>query len=130
MFRTFDGFQEIAHGIVAEAGAQPKGSRFHDEPSALGPSSGRERMSQKVIHNLFQRLTRPARFRFEALRDVVLQGQRGPGAHIMMLEMEHLDVKVARREAPRASTLVGCLRGDGDTVACFEDAAAARVSGR
>ena len=95
MPRTFDGLKEIADGVIAETRAQPERSRLHDERPALGPSAGSERTPQEVVHDMLQRRSRPSRFGFEALRDVVFQGQRRPDAHIRMLETEHRDVKAA-----------------------------------
>jgi len=91
--RTFDGFEEVAHGVVAEPGPQSERSRLHPERSPLRSPRGRESTPQEVVHDMLQGHSRSARFRFQALRDVVFQGQRCPGAHIMMLVVDHLDVK-------------------------------------
>ena len=71
MSRTFDGFEEVAHGVVAKPGPQSERPRLDDERSPLGPSRGRESTPQEVVHDMLQRHSCSARFRFEALCDVV-----------------------------------------------------------
>jgi hypothetical protein len=71
--RTLDNFKEIAYRVVAQAGAQSERSRLHDKRSALGPTLGRQSVSQEVVDEVLQRRPRAPHLCFEALRDVIFQ---------------------------------------------------------
>jgi len=100
VIRAFEIFEQFLNFFEVR---QPQLHRLHDKWFSNGPRCGRQTQPQKAIYHLFEGFARFARFPVQQGGHVVIQCKSR--AHIMMLSLEHHDVKSILRLITRVCRL-------------------------